>query len=668
MPPNLSKHLVAYYPFCGNANDMSGNNNNPIYNNATLINDRFGNANSAYGFNRSLQQYIEGSCSNYPVNQRTVSVWFKAPGSTLNNEILGYGGSTCGTSFFICLNAANRISTYNVSGHCGANDCRETAVVPDRTWSNFVVVNDKKNTKFYLNGVLIKTFEGITFKNTSVTGKDFAFGSIPAADGYAPNKDVNVNFLDGSLDDIVIYDSAINDAGVMQLYQYFKTDPTAKASVVFDQSGLQLTDVSSSISITASPNPSNGAITDYSETLKTYQAALKTAEETGNKARMASFYNRIGNAYFGQTNYTEALKNYQAAIENYQAAIKIWEELGNKGEIASAYFSIGTIYNQQGNYPEAISNCQTGVKIAEETGDKALLAFLYNDFGVMYANHGNGPEALKNFLAALKFFEETGDKSGVVLGYNNTGAMYMEQGNYPEALKNFVAALKISEQIKDQRMIAFSHTNLGELYSKQGNYQEALNNYRVALKIWPDEEAIGECYADIGTIYYYLGNYPEALKNHLASQKIFLETGYKSGIADSYINIGLVYIKLNKYPEAKQYLINGLALSKEIGARWKIKDAYDGLSKLDSAMGNYELALVHYKLYSDYKDSVLNETNIKQMAQMKEQYESEKKDKEILQLTTYKQNLENEKQLTALLIKSKSDSLLLVQSEKKRSG
>ena len=43
--------LVGYWPFSGNANDLSGNNNNGTVNGATLTTDRFGNANSAYSFN-----------------------------------------------------------------------------------------------------------------------------------------------------------------------------------------------------------------------------------------------------------------------------------------------------------------------------------------------------------------------------------------------------------------------------------------------------------------------------------------------------------------------------------------------------------------------------------------------------------------------------------------
>jgi hypothetical protein len=51
LPANLQNGLVGYWPFCGNANDASGNGNNGTVNGATLTTDRFGNSNGAYSFN-----------------------------------------------------------------------------------------------------------------------------------------------------------------------------------------------------------------------------------------------------------------------------------------------------------------------------------------------------------------------------------------------------------------------------------------------------------------------------------------------------------------------------------------------------------------------------------------------------------------------------------------
>jgi probable HAF family extracellular repeat protein len=58
------KGLVAYYPFNGNANDESGNNNNGIRFNVKTSEDRFGVKNSAYTFN-GVDSYID--CGNQNV-------------------------------------------------------------------------------------------------------------------------------------------------------------------------------------------------------------------------------------------------------------------------------------------------------------------------------------------------------------------------------------------------------------------------------------------------------------------------------------------------------------------------------------------------------------------------------------------------------------------------
>ena len=47
---DLSSGLVAYYPFNGNTNDESGNDNHGTNNGATLTADRFGNADKAMSF------------------------------------------------------------------------------------------------------------------------------------------------------------------------------------------------------------------------------------------------------------------------------------------------------------------------------------------------------------------------------------------------------------------------------------------------------------------------------------------------------------------------------------------------------------------------------------------------------------------------------------------
>jgi signal transduction histidine kinase len=79
--------------------------------------------------------------------------------------------------------------------------------------------------------------------------------------------------------------------------------------------------------------------------------------------------------------------------------------------------------------------------------------------------------------------------------------------------------------------------------------------------------------------------------------------------------------------------------------------SYIELSKLDSIEGNFAQALEHYKMHTLYKDSLFNEESNKQTSQLKIQYETEKKDREIELL-----NKENE--IKALQLNQQKVSLL----------
>jgi len=53
-----ARDLIAFYPFNGNANDESGNGNHGTVYGASLVKDRFGNADSAYSFD-GVNDYID---------------------------------------------------------------------------------------------------------------------------------------------------------------------------------------------------------------------------------------------------------------------------------------------------------------------------------------------------------------------------------------------------------------------------------------------------------------------------------------------------------------------------------------------------------------------------------------------------------------------------------
>ena len=86
----LGDGLMAYYPFTGNANDSSGNENHGTVNGATLTTDRLGNANSAYSFDGEDDYIKVPNSQSIDVAGNTISIaaWAYCTGSVSSGYIV----------------------------------------------------------------------------------------------------------------------------------------------------------------------------------------------------------------------------------------------------------------------------------------------------------------------------------------------------------------------------------------------------------------------------------------------------------------------------------------------------------------------------------------------------------------------------------------------------
>jgi hypothetical protein len=222
---NLQTGLVGYWPFCGNANDESGNGNDGVVNGATLTEDRFGNAASAYGFN-GTNSFIQYEADNLPTSTRSVSAWFYSTNigeGPSGRAILGYGGQSCGQSWNMHLDNAGSPQgpdSYEVNSHCNVFSITSNygADAPNGAWHHWVAVTSSLGTQFYVDGELVST-DPAFINNTVVAGKDFCIGAYTNTNGVgALITDPNNTPWNGLLDDIGIWNRALTPAEVQELY------------------------------------------------------------------------------------------------------------------------------------------------------------------------------------------------------------------------------------------------------------------------------------------------------------------------------------------------------------------------------------------------------------------------------------------------------------------
>ena len=84
---DLITGLVAYYPFDGNASDMSVNGNHGEVNGASLGSDRHGVEGTAYSFD-GLDDYVSALDNNYSTPNYSISFWLKANDLEANQYVI----------------------------------------------------------------------------------------------------------------------------------------------------------------------------------------------------------------------------------------------------------------------------------------------------------------------------------------------------------------------------------------------------------------------------------------------------------------------------------------------------------------------------------------------------------------------------------------------------
>ena len=264
---SLVNGLVSYWPFCGNANDQSGNGNNGTVFGATLTTDRFGNTNSAFDFNGTNSHILvpnNSSLSNF--QDITISGWVNIsqfPNLSISDGLSGlvtkwYGSGNCGgvTDNYACyvrsnnqfVGATNQYRQYPTLLQTPSN-------INSANWYHFVMVhNSMTGGSFYINGILVSNYNtaGAICSSTNPLyfGCDNGLGTLN-------------RFLNGKLDDIGIWNRALTQQEITQLYNQNQciTNITVTDTLIINVGQMSHTNpVAYANNITIYPNPASTQI------------------------------------------------------------------------------------------------------------------------------------------------------------------------------------------------------------------------------------------------------------------------------------------------------------------------------------------------------------------------------------------------------------------------
>ncbi len=389
-------------------------------------------------------------------------------------------------------------------------------------------------------------------------------------------------------------------------------------------------------------------------------------------------YNELITKCYGISNFKEGLK---AARKSLVVA----QQLQLKKETADAFNNIGLMHENLENKDSALANYFISLKTRGAEGSKKHIANTNSNIGNVYKSKGNYVDALKFHFLALHSREELNDSTGVGLSYNNIGLIYNAQSQYQDALLYFNKSLTISTAMNDKRKMAMTYNNLSTSLKHLMEYDKSISYIEKATelnKAFGNTTWLGRNYNNSGNLYKLKADefnlngdtlsarlyISKAMAAFNSALDIFKPNENREDIILVYNSVAELYVGQGRLNDAEAYFYKSISLVENVDNKKLQLDTYQAAARLyntlarqhsaaDSLKANWlKKSLMYLEKSIAIKDSLFNESNSKQIAEIKTKYETEKKDNEIVLLN-------KEKDVQKLSIAQHEAALLLSQLE-----
>lgn len=204
--------LVGQWKFSGNANESSGTLNNGTVYGATLTTDRCGNQDSAFYFDGD--DYIECSTGDMGITDAiSISFWFKSSTTGVDAMVTKYTWSgDVGYVAQFDVAGAPEIRGRDGNGVFSESNTNGVAKNDDK-WHHFVGIVDGSVWTTWIDTIIVGSYDN---NHSSV---DIGSCPLPLTFGRVSQyTGSSWRYFTGSLDDITIYDRAVNQSEIIQLF------------------------------------------------------------------------------------------------------------------------------------------------------------------------------------------------------------------------------------------------------------------------------------------------------------------------------------------------------------------------------------------------------------------------------------------------------------------
>ena len=351
--------------------------------------------------------------------------------------------------------------------------------------------------------------------------------------------------------------------------------------------------------------------------------------------------------------------NLQTILSDYKneprKAIRIIDGiLAHKYKIKDS-FLLGGLYLKRGkanlklNAKKSIDDYASAIKNFS-SNDSIYIADAYLFSGQAYSNIGKFVAAGEFYEKAYRFYEKRKEYEYMLHARQGIITMFSMNGFYEKAEKEREKLIETLKQLKNKKYIITEYYNQSIDYHKIGNKELEIKYLLKADSLLKESDINKEDYKNHININaklaeFYIGN------NQLIKAKGFikiLDDWIDKAKEDRTVNVSYngakarYYNALGLYTKALNYAKDQLQYSKAIGHEDDIMESHLLLSNIYAETGQYKNSLENKTAYINLRDSLYNKGTAQFLAYYQTLYETEKKEKKLVEKNSNIQLLEKD--------------------------
>ncbi len=321
-----------------------------------------------------------------------------------------------------------------------------------------------------------------------------------------------------------------------------------------------------------------------------------------------------------------------AKIKYYRQAQQTFAQAGNPRGQADVGKDLGDLYQLQGNHALALVELRKALALYESIHYRHLQG-VYDLLGYASSHLGDYQEGLKYGLRAVRTAEAMGDSSMQLCTiYNRVGLTYHNLKKFGKAYVYLKKALLIAQKYDDRASVLLLTGNIASALHKSGQTEESLRFLLGMARKYPPRNAGDSSLLASRLLFRYTTLKQYATAGQYCRQLLaFAQRSGKDDIhlKDLYNSVIPFFLATKQYGQARKYLAGYEKLCEDTKYRRGASVAHLWWFQLDSMQANYPSAIRHYQRYKELQDSLLNETQSRQIANLEVLHETEQKEQNI---------------------------------------